>query len=211
MRHELAAGVPARSANAIWLPFGDHAGLGPAAVMLAASGALVVACDPTAATRTSAVAAASNAPKRPPIAARLLREDVVRLGERLDRVLRVVERRLRNHHRQGLVLRALELRVDPRGGQDLLDLLRLGDVARDRELDHPRHYGADCTASTRGSGSKAPPFSNCGAPRSGNGISTTSKSRGTTVSANTSRASLAASGPKYRDDRCVSASIRTRA
>ena len=47
-----------------------------------------------------------------------------------------------------------------------------------------------------GSDCRAPPLTSDGPPRSGNGISITSKSRGTTVSANVSRASLSTSRPE---------------
>src|SRR4051812_23265432 len=69
----------------------------------------------------------------------------------------------------------------------------------------------DTPEGTRGRPRLKPPLTSDGPPRSGNGISITSKSRGTTVSANVSRASFSTSRPKYRDERCVSASIRTSA
>src|SRR6266511_2575890 len=123
-----------------------------------------------------------------------LRNQLVRLGQRLDRLVRVLERRLRHDDRQRLVLGALQLGRDARRRQEALDLLRLVDVAGDRKLHHASHEGSDDTAS--GAVCTAPPLTSAGTPRSGNGISITSKSRGTTVSAKNSRASRSTSGPK---------------
>src|ERR671934_134862 len=66
-------------------------------------------------------------------------DQIVRFRHRLDRVLRLLERRLGHEHRQRVVERARELGLDPRGAQDLLELLGLADVARDGDLDHPPH------------------------------------------------------------------------
>src|SRR5918911_1393347 len=99
-----------------------------------------------------------------------------------------------------LTLDQLEQRV-PRlvgGAQNRLQLLGLGDVLRERDLDEARHG----TASGSGAGSSAsracsaPPRTSAGEPRSSNGTSMTSKSFGTTVSAKIVRASRATSGPK---------------
>src|SRR5204863_299876 len=142
--------------------------------------------------------------------------------ERLDRVLRRLERTLFHEHLLGRVLRRprmmldrrLELRGDPGLVEDRLQFLRLRDVLRERDLHELGHQG---TASS-GSGSviasrlrRTAPLTRCGIPRSGNGTSITSKSFGTTVSGKIVRASRAISGPKYRFDRCVSASSETSA
>ena len=58
---------------------------------------------------------------------------------------------------------------------------------RSRRVDH---------AGSGGVSSRAPPLTSRGTPRSGNGTSIRSKSRGTTVSGKTARASRASSGPK---------------
>src|SRR5438132_1215690 len=69
-----------------------------------------------------------------------LRDEVVGLRERLDRVLRRLELGLGHEHAYRVVLRRLlDRRVDARVAEDLLHLLRLGDVAGDRDLDHPTH------------------------------------------------------------------------
>ena len=87
---------------------------------------------------------------------------------------------------------------DPGRAQELLDLLRLGDVLGQGDLNHPGH----CTTSGSGAGSgasrrwAAPPLTRRGEPRSANGTSITSKSFGTTVSGKIVRASRAISGPK---------------
>ena len=80
--------------------------------------------------------------------------------------------------------------------QDLLDLLRLGHVAGDSHTHGIAHCGADDTTCSGGAGRRAPPLTRCAWPRSSNGTSIRSKSRGTTVSGNASRASRAISGPK---------------
>ena len=64
---------------------------------------------------------------------------------------------------------------------------------RDRNLNEPRHDPSDPIAALR---ARAPARTSSGAPRSRNGSSITSKSRGTTVSANTPRASRTTSPPE---------------
>src|SRR3954451_24996818 len=123
-----------------------------------------------------------------------LADDLVGLGHRFDRILRLFDRRLRDGDRDRIGLAVTKLGVDTGSAQDHLDLLRLRDVARNRDSNHLAHCGADDTTS----GSRrceAPPFKSCGVPRSTYGTSTTSKSRGTTVSGKTSRASRAISPP----------------
>src|SRR5207244_537438 len=74
-------------------------------------------------------------------------DEVIRVGQRLNRMLRLLELRLRHEHLLGRVLDrarmvlhgSLELRLDPRGLQDSLDLLGLGDILGKRDLDHLRH------------------------------------------------------------------------
>jgi hypothetical protein len=66
-------------------------------------------------------------------------DELIRIRHRLDGVLCRLERVLRNEHfrrhvleRVGLVvIRALELRLDPGRAQDRLDLLRLGEILRE--------------------------------------------------------------------------------
>ena len=82
--------------------------------------------------------------------------------------------------------RRLELTLDPRGREQLLELLALGDVAGDGDLHEPRHDSAD---PERVLGARAPDRASSGSPRSGNGTVTTSKSRGTTVAGNSCVAS----------------------
>src|SRR5205807_4685869 len=133
-------------------------------------------------------------------------EQLVRVGQRLDRVLGSLERVLGNKHLLGRVLgrprmvldRRLELRDDSRLVEDRLQLLGLGDVLGERDL-HELGHG---TASSRsGSATSSRPWRTAaltrrGAPRSGNGTSITSKSFGTTVSGKIVRASRSTSGPK---------------
>src|SRR5262245_11807506 len=73
--------------------------------------------------------------------------ELVRIGHRLDGVLSRLERAFRNEDllrrvsergRMGLDGR-LELRLDPRGAQDRLNLLRLREVARQDRLNHLCH------------------------------------------------------------------------
>src|SRR5207302_3730657 len=138
-----------------------------------------------------------------------LGNQVVGLGSGLDRVLRRLERRLRNEDRHCVrVDLGLERRRDADGTEDLLDLLRLTRVGGDCGMHHLAHCAADDT----GSASRrcaAPPLTSCGPPRSGNGTSIASKSLGTTLAGKIACASFAISGPKYRFDRCVNASIAT--
>ncbi len=63
-----------------------------------------------------------------------------------------------------------------------------------RAVHRGRYSGAAAIRSARGG--RAPRRISCGSPRSANGTSITSKSRGTTVAANTSCASFASSPPK---------------
>ena len=84
-----------------------------------------------------------------------------------------------------------ELRLDPGGGEDRLELLALGDVPGDGDLHHLAHEPEGTSAR----GSRAPRFTSSGLPRSGNGTSIRSKSRGTTVSGKTVRASRSTSPP----------------
>src|SRR4051794_38542082 len=121
-------------------------------------------------------------------------------------MLRRLERILRHKHLLRRVLRlarmmvdcALELRRDPRLAKDRLQLLRLGDVLRQRHLHQVRHGTASSRSGSTTSSRprRTPPFTNRGAPRSGKGTSITSKSLGTTASGKTVRASRATSGPK---------------
>src|SRR5207248_9084734 len=127
-----------------------------------------------------------------------LRNQVVRFSQRLDRVLCRLELTLGDEHADRVLLRRLlDRRVDTRVAQDLLQLLRLCDVTRHRDMNYPAH---DCSiiGASAGSlrGGRAPLLTSRGAPRSGNGTSMRSKSRGTTVSGKTARASSASSGPK---------------
>src|SRR5262249_20630578 len=101
--------------------------------------------------------------------------------------------------------RGLEVCVDTRQAEDLLDLLCLGDVFRQgylNHLGHPAPSSPTGTASSTGSGAcrsrlwSAPPFTSRGPPRSSNPTSIVSKSFGTTVSGNTVRPSRAASRPR---------------
>ena len=69
-----------------------------------------------------------------------------------------------------------------------------------------RHVAGACSRARSGC---APPLTSTGSPRSGNGSSTTSKSRGRTGAGNTSRASRSSSEPRYRGETCVSASSPT--
>ena len=117
------------------------------------------------------------------------------LGERLDRVAGFVDDRLLDEHLQRCVLecrlvvfdRRLEARVDTGGGEQLLQLLTLGHVAGHGDLHEVRHDSTDPSAGARPA--RAPERTSSGSPRSGNGITTTSKSRGTTVEGKTCVAS----------------------
>src|SRR5215210_2570878 len=138
-----------------------------------------------------------------------VRDDVVGVGQRLDRVSRLVERRLRDEHLlrrvvglcRVVVNGRLELRLDSRGLQDRLELLRFRDVAGDGYLNHPRHRTGTSTPSLQGG--FAPARTSSGNPRSWNGTTMISRSRGTTVSGKIAWASRSISPPKYRFDRCV--------
>src|SRR5262245_38146199 len=134
-------------------------------------------------------------------------DDFLRLGKSLDRVLRCLERVLRDEHLLRSVLaperivvdRELELGVDPGRAQNRLQFLRLGHVARHRHLHHPRHSCASSpvdTASFSPRLASAPPLSSCGPPRSAKRTSIVSKSLGTTVFGKIVRASRATSPPK---------------
>src|SRR5690349_3669521 len=97
----------------------------------------------------------------------------------------------------------LELRRDPGGVENRLDLLCLGHVLGQRHLHHPRHELSSPigTASWAGTGCSrrlcsAPPLTRTGPPRSSNRSPMISKSLGTTVEGKTSRASRTTSGPK---------------
>src|SRR5262245_44534755 len=126
-----------------------------------------------------------------------LRDQLVGLGQGLDRFLRRLELRLGNEEVDRVLLgRLLDRRVDAGVAEDLLHLLGLRDVAGARYLHPPAHCRSIIRASASVRGGRAPLLTSCGAPRSGNGTSITSKSRGTTVSGNVSRASASSSGPK---------------
>src|SRR5437763_1896865 len=133
---------------------------------------------------------------------------VAGLGHRFDRVLRLVKRGLGDRDSHGVVLAVAQLCLDAGRAEDLLHLLGLGHIACDGHSNHLGHCGADDTTSWSRR-RDAPPLTSSGAPRSAYGTSTTSKSRGTTVSAKIARASSAISGPKYRLERCVRASKPT--
>src|ERR671931_2312419 len=125
-----------------------------------------------------------------------LGDEIVRLGPCLDRVLCALEVALANEDdvRVGVGV-GLELGIDTGAAEDLFDLLRLANVACDGCVDHLAH----CALDDKASGARrwrAPSRTSWGVPRSANGTSMTSKSRGTTVSGKSSRASLAISGPK---------------
>src|SRR5439155_15835802 len=139
-----------------------------------------------------------------------LGDDVVRLGARLDRILGRLEIRLLHENDHGILLAALQLGLDSGAVQDLLDLLGLANVSGYNGVNHLAHCAADDTGS-RSRRRVAPPLTSCGVPRSANGTSITSKSRGTTVSGKTTCASRAISGPKYRFERWVRASRPTSA
>src|SRR5207253_4962473 len=124
-----------------------------------------------------------------------LRNDVAGLGHGLDGVLCLLDRRFGHRDGDRVILAVAEFGLDPGRAEDLLDLLRLGDVSRNRDSDHLRHCGADDTTSCSRR-RVAPPLTSCGAPRSANGTSITSKSRGTTVPGKLSPPSRAISGPK---------------
>src|SRR5262249_13040770 len=120
------------------------------------------------------------------------------------------ERHLRHEHLLGCVLRRarmvvhgrLELRGDAGRGEDGLELLALGDVLGQRDLNHATHDAsspsrtASSTAADPPHRWSAPPFTSRGPPRSWNRRSMISKSLGTNVSGKMARASRATSGPK---------------
>src|SRR5262245_21544533 len=144
-----------------------------------------------------------------------LAELLVRLfRQRLDRVPGCLDLVLLDEHLQrrvvgrlGIVLGGqLKLGCDARRLQQILQLLGFSHVAGNGDLDEARHDASDPIAAFC---ERAPERMSSGVPRSGNGMSTMSKSRGTTVSGKTSRASSTTSWPKYRVDRWVSASSRT--
>src|SRR5262249_33268963 len=116
-------------------------------------------------------------------------------------VARVVDVGLGDEHLQRRVLEGglvmldggLELTLDPGGRQQLLELLTLGDVTGDGDLDEPRHDSTDPNGARF---VRAPERTSSGSPRSGNGTTTTSKSRGTTVAGNSCVASSTTSCPK---------------
>src|SRR5262249_50335733 len=112
-----------------------------------------------------------------------------------DRVLGFLDGGLGNRDGDRVVLAVGELGLDAGGAKDLLNLLGLADVAGHSDSDHLRHCGADDTTSCSRR-RDAPPLTRRGGPRSANGTSTVSKSRGTTVSGKIARASSAISGPK---------------
>src|SRR5437870_10782546 len=98
---------------------------------------------------------------------------------------------------------SLQLRVDSRQAQDLLDLFGFGDVLRQgdlHQLGHAVPSSPTVTACSIGTGCvrrcSPPPFTSRGPPRSSNPTSIVSKSFGTTVAGNTVRASRAASRPR---------------
>src|SRR5215210_5649625 len=127
--------------------------------------------------------------------------ELIGLRHRLDRVLREVDRRLRNEHGERVRLHfPLELGLDASLGQDRLNLLRFVRVARDRDSDHLAHVVSSTVAGSGAADSTrrpaTAPLSSLGTPRSANGTSTTSKSRGTTVSGKIARASRATSAAK---------------
>src|SRR6185295_3734238 len=74
-------------------------------------------------------------------------DELIRVGHRLDGVLRRLEGGFRDEHllrrvserRRMRLDGRLELRLDPRGAQDRLNLLRLREVARQDRLNHPCH------------------------------------------------------------------------
>src|SRR5262249_56757873 len=144
----------------------------------------------------------------PRVARLRLADEIVGFGHRLDSVLRLLDRVFGHRDGDGVVLAVVKLGVDAGGPEDLLDLLGFGDVPGHRDSHHLGHCGADDTTSCSRR-RNAPPLTRCGIPRSANGTSTTSKSRGTTVSVKIARASSAISGPKYRFERWVSASRPT--
>src|SRR5688500_1379504 len=124
--------------------------------------------------------------------------ELIGLDDRLDRLLREVCGLLGDEDGERVRLaRLLELGLDPRLPAAGLDLLRLRDVACDRDLDLGSHAGssgsggADCTRLA-----DTARLTRRGTPRSGYGTSTASKSLGTTVSGKIARASSAISGPK---------------
>jgi aminopeptidase len=68
------------------------------------------------------------------------RDQVVRLGQRLDRILRILERVLRNEDGERIVLACCaDFRIDAGVAQELGQLLCFRGVTRYRHLHHPRH------------------------------------------------------------------------
>ena len=102
-----------------------------------------------------------------------------------------------------LALRALEPRGDAGSRQRAQDRVGLCTVARDGDRHQSVSHGAFSSSGC------APPRRSSGAPRSGSGSSMVSKSRGTTVSAKTARASSLIARGDARVPRCVSASSLT--
>src|SRR3954453_6583047 len=102
-----------------------------------------------------------------------------------------------------LALRALEPGADADFGERAQDQVRLCGVTCDR--DRHQSFGHEAFSSS----GWAPPRRSAGSPRSGSGSSIVSKSLGTTVAANTARASSLIIRGVARAPRCVSASIFT--
>src|ERR687895_859656 len=111
-----------------------------------------------------------------------VRDELVRLAQRFDRLERGLERGFRDEHLLRRVLRfcrmvvhgRLELRADSGGLEDRLQLLGLGDVAGDGDLNHASHHVPSSTVAATGSPLVgevpclwvAPPFTSSGDPRS---------------------------------------------
>src|SRR5215218_4620758 len=141
-----------------------------------------------------------------------VRDELVRLAQRLDRFERVFERRLRNQDllprilglRRMVLDGRLQLRGDARFLEDRFQLFGLGDVAGDGDLNHSSHripssMVAGTASPLSGDGRclwVAPPLTSSGDPRSGNGTTMISRSRGTTVFGKTACASRSISPPK---------------
>src|SRR3954447_22407024 len=128
-----------------------------------------------------------------------------------QRLLRRTDELGLDEHAAGAVVRraaevafgALETGADAGFGQRPQDRVGLCAVPRDGDGDKSVAHGP------LPSSGFAPPRRSSGAPRSGSGSSMVSKSRGTTVFANTARASSLISRGVAREPRCVSASIFT--